>query len=73
MRRESNRYRCRDDQGNEYTVIEYQRYRVWKPINGPQEEVPTTKELFLSTGEDVNFIDDRTFEVVISDKRLYRI
>jgi hypothetical protein len=72
MRKESNRYRCRDDNGNGYVVIEYQNYRIFNPVSGPRQEVPTTKELLLSTGEPVKYIDDQTFEVVSSDKRLYR-
>lgn len=68
MRREITRHRCEDDHLNEYTVIEYQNYRRWTPISGRSEDVPTTKELFLSDGRSVNFVEKNTFKIVDTDQ-----
>lgn len=68
MRNEIGRYRCRGDSGREYTVVEYQNYRRFQPVSGPAQNVPTTKEMFLSDGRDVNFIDDDTFQIVLTDE-----
>ena len=73
MKKEISRYTCVGDSGREYTVVEYQNFRVFRPLNGPSQEVPTTKELFLSDGRDVNWIDDNKFQIVITDEIVRKV
>lgn len=73
MRKEIGRYYCMGDSGHEYIVIEYQNYRRWQPLSGPAQDVPTTKEMFLSDGRDVNFIDENTFQIVLTDEIVRKI
>ena len=72
MRREINRYECEGESGKRYTVVEYQNYRQYHPMSGPPQEVPTTKDMYLVDGRDVNAIDDNTFQIVITDEILRR-
>lgn len=71
-RRPIGRYGCTDADGRHYTVIEYQNERLWEPLSGQAEWVPTTREHFLSTGEDVDMVDDKTFQIVGSEITLKR-
>lgn len=73
MRKEIARYECEDDNLNEYVVVEYQNYTRFTPISGPPEDIPTTKELFLSDGRAVNFIDENTFQIVATDQIIRKI
>jgi hypothetical protein len=73
MRKEIGRHDCRGDSGRQYTVVEYQNYRRFQPLNGPAQDVPGTKELFLSDGRDVNFIDENTFQIVLTDEIVRKI
>jgi hypothetical protein len=68
--REIDRYDCEDDDSNDYVVIVLQHYVVWQPLSGEREEKPTTKELRLSDGRHVNWLDDETFQIVENDKIL---
>lgn len=72
-RREIARYECEDDDLNEYTVIVFQNYRRWVSVDGRSKDVPTTKEMFLSDGRPVNFIDDNTFQIVHTDQIIRKI
>lgn len=73
MREEIARHECEDDDGSRYTVIEYQNYTRSRPISGPAQNIPTTKELFLSDGRAVTWIDDDTFEIVATDEIIRKI
>jgi hypothetical protein len=73
MKKEIDRYRCIGDSGREYTVIEYQHIIRTQLKSGPPQDVPTTKEWFLSDGRDVNFIDDNTFQIVLTDEFIRKI
>jgi hypothetical protein len=73
MRKEINRYRCIGDSGREYTVIEYQNFTRYQTLNDPPQDVPTTKEWFLSDSQDVNFIDENTFQIVLTDELVRKI
>jgi hypothetical protein len=68
LRKEINRYQCVGDSGTEYTVIEYQNFRRYKPLSEPPQDVPTTEECFLSDGQDVNVINENTFQIVRTDE-----
>jgi hypothetical protein len=73
MKKEINRYRCIGDSSREYTVIEYQNIMRFQPLNGPAQNVPGTKTLFLSDGRDVNFVDENTFQIVLTDEFVRKI
>jgi hypothetical protein len=73
MRKEINRYRCVGDSGRQYTVVEFQNFRRHRTLNNPPQDIPTTKECFLSDGRDVNWIDENTFQVVVTDEFVRKI
>ncbi|MER9874585.1 hypothetical protein [Mesorhizobium sp. M0195] len=73
MRKEIGRYACVGDDRKRYTVVELHNLRKFQPIDGPAEYIPTTKEWFLSTGEDVNQLEDGNFKTVLSEVSLTRI
>lgn len=72
-KRESDQFEAQDDEGNLYTVIEYQLVIESEPISGPSSIMKGTKELFLGNGRAVNYIDDDTFEVVETEKIIRRV
>jgi hypothetical protein len=61
MKKETDRYRCIGDSGREYTVIEYQHIIRTQLKSGPPQDVPATKEWFLSDDQDVNYIETIRF------------
>jgi hypothetical protein len=73
QKEEINRYRCIGDSGREYTVIEYQHIIRTQLKSGPPQDVLGTKEWFLSDGQDVNYIDDNTFQIVLTDEFVRKI
>ena len=73
MRKEIGRYRCIGGSGRQYTVVEYQNFRRYQTLNEPPQDFPTTKECFLSDGRDVNWIDDKTFQIVLTDEFVRKI
>jgi hypothetical protein len=72
MIREIGRHSCAFDSGRRCTVIEYQRYRVWKPLNGRREAAPMSKEFRLSDGRDVDPLSAGAFRIVLTDEIIRR-
>ena len=72
MIREIGRHSCAYDSGRRCTVIEYQRYRIWKPLNGRREAAPMRKEFRLSDGRDVNPLSEGAFQIVLTDEIIQR-
>lgn len=71
--REIDEFEARDDNGNTYTVTEYQEFIESRTINRPVEWIPGLKSLELDDGSKVNFIDDNTFKIVATDTIIHRI
>ena len=67
VQRETDRFKCQDDNGNLYTVIEYTRYNVFNPIDGSPQEIEGLKSLYLLNGHSVNYIYGEKFQVVETD------
>jgi hypothetical protein len=55
----------RGDDGNDYTVHEYQEYLDASTLDG-EDRVPGLKRLVLPDGGRVNHIDDDTYKIVRS-------
>jgi hypothetical protein len=72
MKREIGRYTCMDAGGTLRTVVEYQNFSTFRPINGRPSEVPGIKDYRLSDGRHVNWVDDMTFQIVETDELLRR-
>ena len=66
-------YACEDDEGAQYEVYVWQRFKMYRPLNGPSSEVPGMKDLRLSNGRHVTPIDERTFKIVDNDVVLRRV
>lgn len=73
MRKEVNRYRCRGEDGSEYTVIERQTFTNFRPMSGPSQNVGGALDWILSDGRDVNFVDDDTFQILDTDEVIRKI
>ena len=73
MREEIGRYECIGDSGRHYIVVEYQNFLRVHPVSGSAQDVRTTKECFLSDGRDVNYIDENTFQIVLTDELIRKI
>lgn len=61
------RHVCHDDDGNAYTVFEYQGYTEVRSMDGV-DHIPGMKRLALGDGSPVNFKDASTFQIVSSSK-----
>jgi hypothetical protein len=72
-REEIDRFQAKDDEGNTFTVIEYQNIVKTTLINRPDSIMRGTKAHILSTGLNVEFIDDETFKIVKTDTVIKRV
>lgn len=74
MRKEIGRYRCIGSDGREYTIIECQNYRRQPGgLTTPPRDYPTTREWFMPDGSHVNYIDENTFQIVLTDEVVKKI
>ena len=63
-----------DEEGNEYTVFEYQEVMEKRSMTGPSEWIKTGPRWFrLRNGNPVNQVDDNTFKIATTDKILKRV
>lgn len=69
---EIDRFQAKDDDGQLFTVVEYQHMIEVTPISGPTSIVKGTKEMLLTNGHSVEYIDDETFKVVETGKLIRR-
>jgi hypothetical protein len=69
---ESNRYECLDAEGHSYIVVEIQEFVEQKTLQGISS-AKGLKRLQLPNGNPVNFVDDRTFELVLEEVRVTRV
>lgn len=72
-REEIDRFEAKDDDGKIFTVVEYQHMIEVTPISGPTSIAKGTKELFLTNGHSVEYIDDETFKVIETGKIIRRV
>lgn len=70
--REIERIDCEDEDGNEYVAVVYQDFLISEAMGRAPQELPGLKELRLSDGSHLNWIDDNTFQIVANDKVLKR-
>lgn len=66
-------FKCTDDDGKIYTVIEHTKIVTFKPNSGVAEKTKGTKSLYLSNGHSVNYIDGEKFQVVETDAIIRKI
>ncbi len=60
------------DDGTKYEILVYQEMITMETM-GETKVLPGLKELTLTNGDHVNFVDDNTFEIVSTGERLTRI
>ena len=63
---------CEDKAGRQYTVVEYASSRRSPLLSDEGWRTMRARDCFLSTGEDVNMVDEDTFQVVQRDLILKR-
>ncbi len=66
------RIECVGGSGQRYTVVVRQKFRTYTDLAGDVGEVPGTKDLITSDGQHVNLLDDRRFQIVLTDEILTR-
>lgn len=66
-------FQAKDEFGNTYTVNEYQELIEARSFNQPTEWLEGMKILELDDGSKVNFLDDRTFQIVSTNTILRRL
>lgn len=73
MEKEIRRFIAETDDGEKFTIIEYQNFTTHRPINGPSQTIPGLKRLTLLDGSHVNMIDEETFQIVQTDQIIRKI
>lgn len=73
METELRRFVCQDDDGNAYTVVEYQKIIETRLLSGRTERTDGMKRLVLLGGGHVNFIDESTFLIVANGKTIRKV
>lgn len=68
MREEVRRFGAVTADGTQYTVVEWQRYTGRQPLAGAKSRAAGSIYLTLASGESVNQLDDRTYQIVQTDE-----
>lgn len=71
--KETNRFECKDEDGNLYTVIEYTTYVTFKPLSGPPQEKEGKMMHKLSNGNSVNDIDGKKFQITKGNIVIWKV
>lgn len=72
MRRETDRFECTGASGRNYTVLERTMVITQRSISRAQT-VNGTRDYITADGQDVNMIDDDTFQIVSTDEILRKV
>ncbi|CUS43237.1 MAG: hypothetical protein V4610_19220 [Pseudomonadota bacterium] len=67
------RHRCHGDDGTTVTVVEYRYVHIGQSQGGTPRRYPGARQMALTTGQAVRYVDAETFEVVGSGELLARI
>ena len=73
MRQEVGRFRAKGDDGAIYTVIEYQNFTGTEILSGSPSRSPGSRELTLTNGAHVKFLDDNTFQIANTEQVIRKI
>ena len=73
LEREKTRFNAVAEDGTTYTVIEIQRYSVFRPLSGAQQERPSSRRYQISTGEEVTPLDGETFQIVCTEQVIRKV
>ena len=73
MEREIRRFQAASDDGDVFTVIEYQNFIERRLLSGDTSITKGLKRLVLSDGSRVNQIDPETFKIVQTDQIIRKI
>jgi hypothetical protein len=73
MRKEIGRFEAEADDGQQFTIIEYQDELDVGTVEDPPATDPASIELFTAEGERVIFKYDGTYEIVSSGLLVHRI
>ncbi|APO74293.1 hypothetical protein AM571_CH01458 [Rhizobium etli 8C-3] len=73
MLQETDRIQARGESGRIYTVIERTKIISMRMLDGSVSQAKGTKQLSTADGQHVNWIDENTFQIVLTDEILHRI
>lgn len=66
-------FKCEDEDGNIYTVQEWQSTGTHKPLAGPKQTTLGARIWRTSSGFEVHHINDTTYEIIHTDTIIRRI
>lgn len=70
---ETARFQARGEDGSVHIVIERTAIVTFKPLSGPAQHAKGTKDYVTALGEDLNQIDDDTYQFVFTNQIIKRI
>ena len=65
--------KCSGDSGASYTIIVRKKFMSGSGLDGTWSETSGTEDLVTSDGQDVSFLDDDRFKIVMTDEIITRI
>jgi len=66
-------FEAESDEGEIYTVLTYQRVIETRLLSGEVRESRGAKRFILNDGSPVNWIDEKTFKIVLTDQVIRKI
>lgn len=72
MFKETGRFQCRGDNGRTCIVVERTKILTFRGLSGTQT-LNGTRDYITADGQGVNWVDDDTFQIVMTDEILRRL
>ncbi len=73
MEREFERFDAKADDGSIYTVIGYQQFIEARTVDQPTQWLKGMKHYELDDGSPVNYVDAKTFKIVMTDQIIRKV
>lgn len=68
VRREIDRFKAKDDDDAEFTVVVFQTFVTHQPLSGPASELKGAIDYELADGGSISQIDSETFQILRTNK-----
>jgi hypothetical protein len=70
---EATRYLTENEDGVQFTVVEWVKIITARPLSGPTSTAKGARRWTLLNGSAVNYVDENTFQVVETDEILRKV
>lgn len=71
--RQTREFKCADEAGNIYTIVELQNTKKHRPLSGPAQTVLGKRHLFTNTGQHVTEVSEGIFKIIETDTLIARL